>query len=233
MDNKSKFEQIYIVVPAFNEASVIADTLKKIEPFFKNIVVVNDGSSDETSKILQDCNVFTINHAINLGVGAAIKTGFDYIISNCNDAFAVITFDADGQHNIEDAVVIANELINSEKDVVFGSRFLGFQKNIPIIKRYVLQLVAKITTKISKVSLSDAHNGLKGIKISAIKKINIEINSYAYESELIMQIAKHNLQYMEVPTNVIYSEYSLQKGQKLLNGLIILEDLLSFWNKKK
>jgi glycosyltransferase involved in cell wall biosynthesis len=229
MNQIEKIKNIYIIVPAYNEELVIKSTIQGLEEHFENIIVVNDGSTDNTAQEISNLNITLINHSINLGVGAAIQTAFKFILDNCEDATGIITFDADGQHDVKDACEISKMLLSGDEDIIFGSRFLGYQDNIPVFKRMVLKIIAKITSLMTSVNLSDAHNGLKGFKVSAISKINLEINSYAYESELIMQVQKNNLLYREISTNISYSDYSKKKGQKLSNGLIIIEDLLKLW----
>jgi len=223
-------ESVYILMPAYNEDGVIRETLKKLIPHFKNIVVVNDGSADNTEKIAKEFDVIVLNHKINLGVGAAAKTGFEYILSQSN-AKALVTFDADGQHSVDDAINFSKEIIKCKEEIIFGSRFLGFEKNVPFTKRFVLKIVNKITNFITGVLLTDAHNGLKAFKVEAIKKINLELSGYAYESEIISEIASKKITYKELPTNIKYTEYSLKKGQKLTSGLLILEDLLRLRKK--
>lgn len=223
-------ESIYILMPAYNEGAIIKDTINKLTPYFKNIVVVNDGSSDNTEEILMSCNIKLLNHKINLGVGAAAQTGFQYISSQ-SSAAGLITFDADGQHSVEDALKFSEEILKCEEEIIFGSRFLGFDKNIPLIKRLVLRMVNKITNFMTGVILTDAHNGMKAFKISAIKKINIELTGYAYESEIISEIARKKIKYKELPTDIKYTNYSIKKGQKLSSGLLILEDLLTLLKK--
>ena len=116
--------------------------------------------------------------------------------------------------------------------MIFGSRFINSKSNIPIIKRIVLSVVVLFTNLLSKVNLSDAHNGLKAIKKTALKKIEIDIDQYGYESQIINEVSKKGISYKEMPTNTIYTEYSKNKGQKLNNGLIILEDLFKSRSKK-
>lgn len=221
-------DSIYILMPAYNESLIIDKTLQSLKPYFKNIVVVNDGSSDDLEEKLGQHKVTILNHKINLGVGAAVQTGFQYILNQTN-AKGVITFDADGQHSAADAIKFASEILECDEEIIFGSRFLGFEKNIPALKRLVLKIVNKITNAVTGVVLTDAHNGMKAFKIEAIRKINLELSGYAYESEIITQIADKNITYKELPTNIKYTEYSMQKGQKLSSGLLILEDLLRLW----
>ena len=169
-----------------------------------------------------------MSHEINLGVGAAVQTGFDYV-SKIPNAKAVITFDADGQHHVDDAVAMAKEILICDEGIIFGTRFPKHSKNIPKVKRIVLKLIAKITDLVTGVSLSDAHNGLKAYKVRTIKELELQFSSYSYESELITQVAKKKIDYKEMPTDIKYTSYSIKKGQKLLNGLLIIEDLLKLW----
>lgn len=223
-----KFDNIYILVPVFNENKVIRNTLNELLKFFSNIIVVNDGSTDNTIDKLDDLNIALLNHEINLGVGAAVQTGFDYV-EKIHDSYAVITFDADGQHSVEDAVSMAKEIQICNEEIIFGSRFIKHQKNVPFVKRNVLKVIAFITKIATGIDLTDAHNGLKAYKVSAIRKLKLQFSGYSYESELITEVAKKNISYKELSTNIKYTEYSIKKGQKLTNGLLIIEDLLKLW----
>ncbi len=223
-----QFKDIYVVVPAFNEQKIIKDIINSLLKKFSNVIVVNDGSNDRTLEIINDIDIKVLSHEINLGVGAAVQTGFDYVTKIPN-AKAVITFDADGQHLVDDAVAMAKEILLCDEGIIFGTRFPKHSKNIPKVKRFVLKLIAKITDLVTGVTLTDAHNGLKAYKISTIKKLELQFSSYSYESELITQVAKKKIDYKEMPTDIKYTSYSIKKGQKLLNGLLIIEDLLKLW----
>ncbi len=225
------FDNVYILIPIFNEERKIKSVISELLPSFKNIVAVNDGSTDSTQEILESLDVVILRHSINLGAGAAISTGFRFI-QNQKNAKAVVTFDADGQHSVEDAKAFAREILLCEEEVIFGSRFIKSKSNIPTIKRIVLSVVVFFTNILSKVNLSDAHNGLKAIKKTALKKIDINIDQYGYESQIINEVSRKVITYKEMPTNTIYTEYSKNKGQKLNNGLIILEDLFKSRSKK-
>ena len=220
MNNK-----VFILIPAYNEESTIGQVLDSLKVRFKNIIVVNDGSTDETQSIIEKKDVIIIRHTLNLGQGAAISSGMNYL-KNKNTAEALITFDADGQHSVEDAVSFAKEIIKSDEEIIFGSRFIKNKANIPYLKRIILKAVTLITNLLTNTRLSDTHNGLKAIKVSCLNKISITIDGFAFESQIIQQINKKKIRYKEMPTNTIYTDYSKRKGQKLLNGLIILEDLI-------
>ncbi len=220
---------VYILIPVFNEENKIKDVVEDLKTSFENIVVVNDGSTDLTGDILDSLNVIHIKHILNLGQGAAISTGLEWI-KNIDDAEAVITFDADGQHLVSDAKTFANEILRCEEEIIFGSRFLEDQSNISLIKRIVLKIVVVFTRKLSNINLTDAHNGLKAYKKSCLDNIKITIDGFGFESQIINEVSKKNIKYKEMPMTIIYSDYSKAKGQKLLNGLIILEDLFKSKN---
>lgn len=222
---------IYILIPVYNEEKKIKSVVTELSSVFQNIITVNDGSSDSTKEILESLDVITLNHSINLGQGAAISTGFKYI-QGLKDAFAVVTFDADGQHSVDDAKAFAEEILSCEEEIIFGTRFVDSAANIPFIKKIVLSIVVFFTNRFSRITLSDAHNGLKAIKKNCLSKIDIDIDGFGFESQIIHQVSKKRIKFKEMPTNTTYTSYSKNKGQKLINGFLILEDLLKSRSKK-
>jgi glycosyltransferase involved in cell wall biosynthesis len=219
-------DTIYIIIPAYNEETTINEIVVKLKRHFKFILVVNDGSTDRTRSILEELDVILINHSINLGQGGAIKTGIDYILKYTN-ADAIITFDADGQHSIEDAINFSKNILKTEKEIIFGSRFLGYEKNIPFIKILLLRTAIFLTNLLFSTKLTDTHNGLKAIKRNALTKLDISIEGFAFETEIVMDVSKNKISYMELPTNIVYTDYSKAKGQSIFNSIRIFEDVIS------
>ena len=219
------FDNIYILIPVFNEKKVIKKLILNLKKNFKYIIAVNDGSYDGNREILEELDIILINHPINLGQGAAIKTGLEYI-NNYLNGHAVITFDADGQHSVEDAVLFADNILTTDKDIIFGSRFIKNSVNVPFLKKIMLKTATLITNQFLSLNLTDTHNGLKAIKTSVLQKINLSIDGYAFETELIIEIAKNQIPYIELPTDIKYTEYSKQKGQGILNSIRIFEDII-------
>jgi len=222
---------VHILIPVYNEEEKISEVISLLKDNFKNIVVVNDGSTDSTLDILNNLDVTVINHLLNLGQGAAISSGFNFIKELANTK-AVITFDADGQHSVDDAIKFANEIVKCKENIIFGSRFIRHSNNVPAFKRLVLRIVTFITNILTRMHLTDSHNGLKAYKVEALKNFSINIDGFAFESEIINIVSKNKITYKELPTNTIYTEYSKNKGQKLRNGLIILEDIFKSINLK-
>ena len=226
-----EYSNTYIVIPAFNEETVIESVVTKLLKFFKNVVVVNDGSTDRTKEILEKLNITLISHPFNMGPGSALRTGFNYVKSISN-SHSIVTFDADGQHSVEDAVLFAKEINSCKEEIIFGSRFLKHKKNLPFIKIITLKIATIITNLATKTKLSDTHNGLKAFKVSLLGKIDLTLDGYGLDTQIVSEISKKNISYKEMPTNTIYTEYSMKKGQSLMNGLIILEEIFRSKRKK-
>jgi len=214
----------WIVIPAYNEASVIGTVVEEVCSTYPNVVVVDDGSSDGTGIEAFGAGASLVTHAINLGQGAALKTGIHYVLQR--DAKYIVTFDADGQHSIDDVDTMFDVMSTKGCDVVLGSRFCGTTENLPVMRRFVLWLAILFTRRSTGLNLTDTHNGLRLLTVDAARRIGLHQNGMAHASELLEQIARHKISYSEAPVNIRYTDYSLQKGQKLSNSIGILLDLI-------
>ncbi len=215
----------WLVIAAYNEGAMIADVIRNAALTFPNIVVVDDGSRDDTAAIACAAGATVIRHPINLGQGAAIQTGIDFACKE--NAAIIVTFDADGQHRVEDALLLARAVDSGEADIVCGSRFLGLESvTMPATRRVTLRLAALFTRLSSGVPVTDAHNGLRALSREAAARLRITQNRMAHASEIIAQVRAHHLRYKEYPVQIIYTEYSIAKGQKISNAINILIDLL-------
>lgn len=191
---------------------------------FPNIVCVDDGSSDGSADAAGDAGAVVVRHPINLGQGAALRTGLDYALQDVAADYFV-TFDADGQHRVEDALAMVERLDAEPLDVVVGSRFLDGRTKPGAIKKVVLRLAVLFERLSTGVKLTDAHNGLRAMNRHAASSIRIQQNRMAHASEIVSEIGRCELRYAEQPVHVIYTEYSRSKGQSLLNSVNILNDL--------
>lgn len=215
----------WLVIAAYNEGAMIADVISNAVLTFPNIVVVDDGSRDDSAAIARAAGATVIRHPINLGQGAAIQTGIDFSVSE--GAAIIVTFDADGQHRVEDAMLLARAVDAGEADIVCGSRFLGVESvAMPPAKRATLRLAALFTRLSSGIPVTDAHNGLRALSREAASRLRITQNRMAHASEIIAQVRANHLRYKEYPVQILYTEYSMAKGQKLSNAVNILIDLL-------
>ena len=215
----------WLVVPLFNEAGVIADVVRDARTTFPNIVCVDDGSSDNSAALAAEAGATVVRHPVNLGQGAALQTGFDFV-RTVPSARYVVTFDSDGQHRTEDAESMVEILRSGDFDVVLGSRFLDGRTKPGFVKRIVLRAAVVFTNITTGVRLTDAHNGLRAFTRDSLDLFRMRQNRMAHASELVSLIQKAKLRYREVPVVIIYSDYSRAKGQSVWNSVNILVDLL-------
>ena len=213
------------VIPMYNEQEVIAEVIHGLKAVFQNILCVDDGSTDESVLRAREAGATVICHAVNIGQGAAIATGFIWIQTKTNFS-RIVTFDADGQHLPEDAMRLVEELANKELDVVFASRFLDDQSQVPFLKRLILRGVANVTKALTDVELSDAHNGLRALTVDASQKIQLTQNGMAHATQFVSLVLQGGLKYSELPVTILYTPYSRSKGQSILNSVNIVLDLI-------
>lgn len=210
-----------ILVPAFNEAKTIESVVKELLSVGDSVVVIDDGSTDDTATLARSAGATVLQHTLNRGQGAALETG--QIFARQQGADFVAHFDADGQFDTNDIPRALNLLKNNNTDIVLGSRFLGRQQSIPFLKRNVLLPVARLIDKLfGSVSLTDAHNGFRVMNACALHALQLTQDRMAHASEIPQLIRRHNLRYVELPVLVSYREF----GQGPVGGFKILRDLL-------
>ena len=212
------------IIPAYNEEQRIGLVLHTLKKYVDTIIVVDDGSTDKTSEKCNINGVVLMKHAINLGQGAALQTGFDFAKKLNPDV--VITFDADGQFEAKEIQKIISPIIHDDYDIVLGSRFLGSTTNMPLSRWIILKLGIVFTYLFSGILLTDTHNGFRAFNNKTLHTIYLHQNRMSYASELIDQIKQYNLRYKEVPVTIKYDSYTLKKGQKNYNAINIIINLL-------
>ena len=225
MSNQINPKDVYVVIPAYNENAVIQAVVQQLLTLNYNIVVVDDGSAKSLYPLLNRMTVYYIRHKINLGQGAALQTGMDFALSK--QAKYIVTFDADGQHQPKDIDRLLQILTDNKADIVSGSRFLeGASHNMPVKRKFLLQIARYINFAFTGLLLTDAHNGLRAMTKEAAMKILLQENGMAHATEILHQIKKKKLKHKEVPVTVLYSDYSAKKGQTLISSFRIFFDLL-------
>jgi len=203
-------KKIFFVIPAYNEGKSIIKVIRGLQRAgYREIVVIDDGSSDNTYSEAAKCGVHVLRHIINRGQGASLKTGIDFALKNSADV--IVTFDSDGQHRVEDLGVMLKPVLNGEVDVTLGSRFLTNAK-IPLGRRILLKGSVVVQWLFYGVKLSDAHNGFRVLSRKAANEIRIDSDRMEHASEIVEEIAKRKLRYKEVPVVIRYTDYSLKKG---------------------
>lgn len=216
---------LFVVVPAHNEAPAIGTVLQELRAVCPNVVVVDDGSTDGTDEAARAYLTYLLRHPINCGQGAALQTGIDFAL--LQGAEYIVTFDADGQHRVEDVAALLSPILSGECDITLGSRFLGASEGLPTVRRMMLRLAVLFTRLVNRVNLTDAHNGLRAFSRRAAQRINLRLDRMAHATELIDQVRQSGLPFKEVPVQIRYTPYSLRKGQSTRGAVrIVLHYLL-------
>jgi polyprenyl-phospho-N-acetylgalactosaminyl synthase len=205
----------WVVVPAHNEsgriAAVLAD-LRGVGVSSKHIVVVDDGSSDDTARHASSQNVWVLQHIVNRGQGAALQTGIDFALAR--KAEIIVTFDADGQHLATDIPTLLKPIDQGNAQIVLGSRFLGQAIGVPTLRKLILRVAVWGTRLTTRLPLTDTHNGLRAMTAAAAAKLRLSEDGMAHASELLSKLSRSGLRWQEVPVTICYTEQTLVKGQR-------------------
>lgn len=211
-------EEIHVVLPAFNEATALPEVIRDIRfAGFENILIVDDGSKDMTSEVAKSMKVHSLKHPINMGAGAAVQTGLE--LAKSKNWKYVALMDADGQHQPEDILLLKQKMEETGCDIVVGSRFMAKENDMPRIRQFYNFLANRLTNLFAARNYSDSQSGLRLLNRQAIETIELEINGFGFCSEMLIKAERRGLSVEEIPTSVIYTAYSLRKGQDFQVGL--------------
>lgn len=224
-------DDVCVIIPAFNEATALTAVLKDLQGRDDwEIVVVDDGSTDATARVAAERGCTVLRHAINLGQGAALETGFEY--ARRKGSRVAVTFDADGQHRAEDVPLLVDPILRGEVDVVLGSRFLPAAEDEeprprpPLGRRIGLRIAVWGERLATHLPVTDAHCGLRALSRSALERISLTQTRMAHASEILRQIADRGIRWREVPVRIDYTAYSMKKGQRWWQGALTVIDLI-------
>jgi glycosyltransferase involved in cell wall biosynthesis len=226
VNNSVRPDDVYVVIPSYNEGQVIRSTVMPLVEVGYTVVVVDDCSTDNTKQALQGLPIFYLKHEINLGQGAAIQTGLDFCAEH--GAPYAVTFDADGQHNYLEIPELLAPVVADVADITMGTRFMRKEDiaQVPASRKLILKGAIGVNGLFTGLWLTDAHNGFRAMNNKALNAIKLRENRMAHASEILSQIKDAQLRYMEVPVKIIYTEYSKLKGQSSMNSINILIDLI-------
>ena len=217
---------VCVVIPMFNEAEVIADVVAGLLKEFPVVVCVDDGSSDGCAEVARAAGARVVIHPVNLGQGAALQTGLEHGLRLRPQCGYFLTFDADGQHRVADAVAMVAAARRGEAEVILGSRFLDAKTSMSGSRRLLLKGAVAFTRITTGLRLTDAHNGLRVFTRPVAEMIDIRLHGMAHASELLGLVARSRCTWKEVPVTIDYTEYSMAKGQSGVNAVNIVLDLL-------
>lgn len=231
-------DDVWLVIPVFNEAEVIRDVVTAAARTFPNIVCVDDGSRDGSSAEIRAAEasadgIRLVRHPVNLGQGAAIQTGVEYARAQPNARFFV-TFDADGQHRVEDVVAMVGRLRTEPVDIVVGTRFAeGRSESVPLVRRMALRTIVFLSPRTRRLGLTDAHNGLRAFNRTVADDLDLMMSGMSHASEFVALIDHYHWRVTEQPVTILYTDYSRAKGQSLINGVNIVADGLLHGRMRK
>lgn len=217
-------DEVTVIVPVYNEARVLDEVLQTLRATFASVICVDDASTDDSARIAAGAGATVVRHPVNLGQGAALQTGLTFGLRHTASR-VFVTFDADGQHDPQDAAALSAEVLSGRADVALGSRFLEETGEIPRARRQLLKLGVVFTRVSTRLPVTDTHNGLRALSRAAALRIDLKLRGMAHASELLRLIADHELSFVELPVHVRYTEHSLSKGQSNLNAVNILADV--------
>lgn len=216
-----------LIIPAYNEASIIGEVLARIPESFDGIarhrvIVVDDGSTDGTDEVARHHGAVLLRHPINRGLGGALGTGLTYVRQESFDL--AVTLDADGQHAPEEIDRLLRPLIEGRADVVVGSRLID-SRGMPVHRVLGNRFLNLVTFLLFGIWTTDSQSGFRGFSAKAIELIRIRTSRMEVSSEFFSEVRRHHLRLAEVQVTAIYTEYSMSKGQSYLNALSILRRL--------
>ena len=196
--------KITIGIPAYNEEKNIASVITKLKKITNSIIVCDDGSSDMTSKISKNLGVVVISHKKNMGYGAAIRTIFQKSIELDSDI--LVTFDADGQHRIDDVSKILQPLENNEADIVIGSRFLDNESKVPNYRKIGIKVITQVTNASLKKKLTDSQSGFRAYNKQALTQISPSEMGMGISTEILIKASNKGLRIAEIPITILYHD---------------------------
>lgn len=217
----------YVILPAYNEATRIQPVIEEIAQKGYKMVIVNDGSSDNTLEVVKESqkkypkNIYIYSHIINRGVGVAMQTGFDAVLKY-NPKY-IINMDSDGQHSADDLENVLEPLVTGRAQAVIGVRPL---KDMPLSRNIANSIMNLLTRIFYKVNVSDSQTGFRAITLEALKKININARGYLISSEFIREVNDNKIPFEEVPIKTIYTPETQAKGTNVTEAFKILIQMI-------
>ena len=196
--------KITIGIPAYNEEKNIASIITKLKNITDSIIVCDDGSSDMTSEISKNLGAVVISHKKNMGYGAAIRTIFQKSVELDSDI--LVTFDADGQHRIDDVNKILQPLKNNEADIVIGSRFLDNETKVPNYRKIGIKVITQVTNASLKKKLTDSQSGFRAYNKQALTQISPSEMGMGISTEILIKASNKGLRIAEIPITILYHD---------------------------
>lgn len=207
---------IVAVIPAYNEATRIATVVSDARKVCDRVIVVDDGSTDRTGEAAMEAGATVLRHLENSGAGAATMTGIE--AARAMGATAMVTLDADGQHDPVDIPLLLHPIKNDSADIVFANRF-GMRNKIPLIRRFFNALGNIVTFIATGMWVQDSQCGFKVFGPRALGEVDIKMSGFEFCTEIVGEARRNRWRIAQIPTKVLYSEYTMAKGQSFASGV--------------
>lgn len=222
--------KIVVGLPAFNEEKNIASLITKINRITQHVIVCDDGSTDSTGSIAKNMGAIVVNHTKNLGYGNAIKSLFTKFLEDDGDI--LVTFDADGQHRVEDIESVLEPILKGEADIVIGSRFIGMESQIPKYRKIGIKAITGLTNAITGSQIKDSQSGFRAYTSNALRKIHTIENGMGISTEILIKASKNDLKITEIPIEVTYAEDG-STHNPVVHGASVLMSTFKFMSLQK
>ena len=209
---------VHFFIPAFNEEQAISEVIKTVRRCgYANLYVVDDGSTDSTAEKARQADAHVIHHLINRGVGAATQTAIEWA-RKAGYSYMVL-MDADGQHLPQDIEALVQRMAAGDCDIVIGSRFLHDVSAMPRTRRWLNHMANVLTNLFCNYRYTDTQSGFRMLNRRAVENLHLTLDGYGFCSEMLILAEQNGLKTAEAPTNTIYTQYSLAKGQDFYTGI--------------
>jgi len=217
--------RITIGIPAFNEEKNIAKIITQLKKVTDSIIVCDDGSSDMTGEISEKLGAIVVKHEKNMGYGSAIKTIFQK--ASEIDSDVLVTFDADGQHRIEDIEPVLEPIKNNSADIIIGSRFLSKSSNVPNYRKFGIKVITELTNASIKKKLTDSQSGFRAYNKQVLAEITPSEVGMGISTEILIKASNKNLRIGEVPISILY-EGDTSTHNPISHGSSVLISTIKF-----
>ena len=219
--------EVVVGIPAFNEEKNIAAIILKLKKITNKIIVCNDGSSDLTNKIAEELGAIVINHSKNLGYGAAIRSIF--LKAKEMNSDILVTFDADGQHRIEDIKQVIQPIIENKTDIVIGSRFLNEEKNeVPEYRKVGIKIITKVTNVSINQKITDSQSGFRAYSKQVLEKLSPSDVGMGISTEILIKSSKMGFKILEVPIKILYQGENTSTHNPISHGTSVLFSTIKY-----
>ena len=191
-----------VLIPSFNEEKTVGHIVKKVKRMGLEVIVIDDGSEDNTEEAASGSGAIVVRHIKNIGKGASLKKGFDFILKT-TDFEAVIVMDGDGQHDPRDLEKFISCAAQGRDDIIVGNR-MNYTKNMPFVRKITNRFMSRLLSKICRQNIPDTQCGFKLIKRPVLEKIELDSNNYDFDSEILLRASREHFRIGSVPVETIY-----------------------------